>query len=106
MRTHDTGDRLVSKAPPDRQSARVESSVVVIKRMDRATILAHLMQTERHVAQGESTVQKQRALISRLDKDGHDTTEARKLLGQFEELQALHLADRDRLRAKLASTDG
>ncbi|HEY7245359.1 MAG TPA: hypothetical protein VH678_15930 [Xanthobacteraceae bacterium] len=62
----------------------------------------HLAQAERHVVQGEQHVTRQRDLVARLQMDGHDTDEALKLLSQFEELLAVHIADRDRLKAELA----
>jgi hypothetical protein len=36
-----------------------------------------------------------------VDRGGHDTQQARELLRQFTELQAMHVADRNRLRAEL-----
>ena len=56
----------------------------------------HLAQAERHVAE-------QRARVAALARDGHDTTESLLLLSQFQELQELHVTDRDRLRDELAS---
>ena len=71
--------------------------------MDRAVILQHLKQAEGHVRQGEIHVTNQRLLVETLERDGHDTTQARALLKEFIELQALHVADRDRLRGELAA---
>ena len=70
--------------------------------MDRATITEHLAQTERHVAQGDHHVARQRELVTELEDGGHDAALARRLLMKFEELQSLHIADRDRLRRELA----
>jgi hypothetical protein len=70
--------------------------------MDRQTIAAHLDQAERHARQGAVHVQNQRTLLADLHRGGHDTTEASSLLRRFEELQSLHVADRDRLRRELA----
>ena len=69
---------------------------------DRAMVTAHLEQAERHVEQGARHVAEQRERVVVLQRDGHDTTEALLLLGQFEELQTLHVSDRDRLRLELA----
>jgi hypothetical protein len=69
--------------------------------MDRAMIQDHLNQAERHIADGERHLSNQRALIAELEHDGHDTSAAKSLLRQFEELQALYVADRDRLRTEL-----
>lgn len=62
----------------------------------------YLAQAEQHVTAGERHVAEQRERAFVLQQDGHDTTEALLLLSQFNELQALHVADRDRLRKELA----
>lgn len=62
----------------------------------------HLALAERHVADGDRHVTEQRARVALLERDGHDTTESLLLLGQFLELQGLHVADRDRLKRELA----
>ena len=61
----------------------------------------HLQQAEHHVAVGERNIARQREIIQELKKDGHDTSEAQKLLEQFKSLQALHVQDRDRLFREL-----
>ena len=61
----------------------------------------HLYLAERHVAQGEQHIERQRQIIHDLACGGHDTTEAKRLLTQFEELQSLHIGGRDRLRQEL-----
>jgi hypothetical protein len=71
--------------------------------MDKTMLENHLAQAERHVALGHEHVQNQRVLIVKLARDGHDTTMARKLLSQFEEIQRSHIADRDRLKDELAA---
>jgi hypothetical protein len=71
--------------------------------MDRQMIVDHLDRAERRVAQGAEHVERQRMLINQLDCQAR--TQARELLAQFEEMQQMHIADRDRLRAKLAATD-
>jgi hypothetical protein len=69
--------------------------------MDRTILINRLYQAERHVASGDRHIERQRELIFKLKQDGHDTTQARALLTLFEELQALHLNERDRLAAQL-----
>ncbi len=69
--------------------------------MDRALLKRHLAQTERYITEGERHIADQRDLIAKLERDGHDTVHARRLLTQFEELQALHIAARERLQAQL-----
>ena len=74
--------------------------------MDRAIIQDHLAQTERHVSQGKEHISRQREIIADLERGGHDSKAARALLVQFEEMQALHIADRDRLLRELSDSFG
>jgi regulator of protease activity HflC (stomatin/prohibitin superfamily) len=74
--------------------------------MDRAMLQKHLAQAERHVAEGEAHLARQRALIRKLERDGHGSRAARLFLRSLEETQALHLADRDRVRAELRGARG
>lgn len=69
-----------------------------------ALLRDHLAIAERHVASGNRVVTRQRRLVSKLEADGHDTREAQALLARFEDLQALHIADRDRLIDELKSS--
>jgi hypothetical protein len=69
--------------------------------MDRATIELHLTQAERHVSEGERHIKRQRELVAELERDGHDISKAVSLLARFQEMQELHVADRDRLRNEL-----
>jgi len=73
--------------------------------IDRQLWQEHLAQAERHVAQGQQHVTRQRRVIAELECDGHDAKAARQLLKQFEEMLALHIADRDRLREELKDKD-
>jgi len=69
--------------------------------MDWATLEWQLLQAERHVSEGESHVARVRAVIAERQHQGLDAREATDLLRQFEELQATHIAERDRLRKDL-----
>ena len=60
-----------------------------------------LEQAERHAVEGAAHIARQIEIVSQLEGQGHDATQARALLKQFEDLQALHVADRDRLRKEL-----
>jgi hypothetical protein len=71
--------------------------------MDREAILRRLAEAEERVELGEHNLTRQREIIARLDRDGFDASGARMLLLQFEEAQALHLAERDRLRKEAQS---
>ena len=64
----------------------------------------HLIQSKQHIALGQRQIDSQRELIARLEIGGHDSFEARRLLAQFEEMQALHVASRDRLLIELTGT--
>ena len=68
--------------------------------MDHATLQAHLAQTERHVAEAEQRIVRQREILRELERDAHAdaAARARELLAKFEETLALYIADRDRLR--------
>ncbi len=70
-------------------------------KMVRAMVERHLAQAERHVARGKEIIAEQRERVARLERDDHDVAQARELLQKFEELQAIHLADRDSLRKEL-----
>ena len=56
----------------------------------------------RHVARGEQIIAHQREIIARLEGLGCDTSDATRLLLQFEEVQSLHVAHRERLEKKLS----
>lgn len=70
--------------------------------MDKATLQRYLAKAEERVVLGEEHIARQRAVLARLAGDGHDTTRAEELLRTYEESQALHVADRDRLAVELA----
>ena len=69
--------------------------------MDETMLRRHLARAERHVAEGEVHLARQRELIRKLERDGHGSRAARRFLRSLEETQALHVADRDRVRAEL-----
>jgi hypothetical protein len=71
--------------------------------MDRVLLEQCLTQDERHVAQGEDIVARQREIVAELANDHHDVRLAQELLTLFETTQALHIADRDRIRDELAA---
>ena len=72
--------------------------------MDKLTMTEeHLQLANKHVAKGEQHLANQRELICQMERDGHNSTEARRLLKEFEELQAMHIADRERLLQEKAA---
>lgn len=69
--------------------------------MSRESIAADLQQAELQVEQGGRRIAHQRKVISKLEADGHPTTDARELLRTYEAMQRLHVTDRNRLIEKL-----
>ena len=68
----------------------------------RTMILGHLEQAERYVEQGAERVERQTRLVTELERAKRDTTHARKLLANFQEWQAMHIAERARLQKLLS----
>lgn len=60
-----------------------------------------LARAEQTAALGRSHIERQRQIVSELERDGHDAGQARELLRTFEELQLQHEAHRDRLLAEV-----
>jgi two-component sensor histidine kinase len=69
---------------------------------DRTAILESFSMARRHVAMGERHIARQREIVARLERNGHDSLDSKRLLGYFEELQNMHMAHRDRLEKVLA----
>jgi hypothetical protein len=69
--------------------------------MNRDLLLQHLAQAERHVARGNVHISRQETLIAEMDRHGHDTIDARKLLVTLRTTQALHRQDVERLLREL-----
>ena len=69
--------------------------------MDRAILKQHLAQAERNATRGKQHVARQEGMIAELDRDGHDTTEARKVLVTLRQTQVLHEQEVERLLREL-----
>jgi hypothetical protein len=67
----------------------------------RATVELHLSEAEGYVAEGMRRVEKQRKIIANLERSGHNTLRAESLLRMLEDILAVHVAHRDRLRKEL-----
>ena len=65
----------------------------------------HLAMANRHIADGNLVVTRQRELIARFEADGHDARLALALLARFEDLLAEHLSHRDRLLEEVRSVE-
>jgi hypothetical protein len=68
---------------------------------DRAAALRRLELSNTHVAEGVRRVERQAALISGLERDGHDTVQAKELLEQLKTTLALQIEHRDRILREL-----
>jgi hypothetical protein len=68
---------------------------------DRDIARRHLELANKHVAQGQRLVEAQLALVARLERDGHNTLEAKILLEQFEQILALQIETRDQILREL-----
>jgi hypothetical protein len=73
--------------------------------MDRAVLLQHLEQAQRHIADGQRHIARQREIVSEVERSGLDSKDARRSLVLFEEMQALHVANRNRLVETLQNAD-
>ena len=65
--------------------------------MNPAELQQHLAQAERYAAEVKRLIARQEGLFANLAKDGHDTTDARKVLETLRDTQAIHDADVRRL---------
>jgi hypothetical protein len=66
--------------------------------MNRDFVEMALAQAERHVAQGEVILARQRAMITAWERSGRNAALCKEFLSVFEDSQRWHIADRDRLR--------
>ena len=81
------------------------ASPVTLQSIKRRAMMDHLLQVEHHVMQGQRHVERQREIVAKLEKiRSADANSARALLAQFEDMQAMHIADRDRLYRELEKT--
>ncbi len=78
-----------------------KASLPAMPRSASYRLFDDLALAERHVGQGFGIIARQRELIAALKRGGHATEDALNLLADFEDIQALHVADRDRLRKEL-----
>ena len=79
-----------------------EAETTTVRPVDSSLIITALQAAEDRVAIGARQIWKQRGLVSRLVREGQDTTEATALLLEMQRAQESHTAHRDQLRAKLA----
>ena len=63
-----------------------------------APLTEQLAQAERLIEYAIELISRQSELVRRLQRDGDDPVEARRVLAELKELLAIHFADRDQLR--------
>jgi hypothetical protein len=90
-------DSIVTPPIPIAPPPKCESSLPA----DRDTLEQRLARAEGYMAMSKRHIASQRTFAAELLRDGHDASLAVALLLRFEELQQLHVADRDRLREEL-----
>ena len=69
--------------------------------MNREFVEKGLAQAERHVAEGEAILARQRVAIVASERIGGNVARFKELLCFFEDSQRVHVTDRDRLRKDL-----
>jgi hypothetical protein len=69
--------------------------------MDREKQLRLLEEAERQIVEGERHIAEQELIVVELDRDGHDVTEARRLLKNFYATQNLYIEHRNRIAREL-----
>ena len=76
--------------------------------MGRTMVEDHLAIAERHVLEGEQYLIRHRTLVTKLEQGRNPaaTSEAQTLLAQFQQMQAVYIADRDWLRAEFSALSG
>jgi hypothetical protein len=67
-----------------------------------AQTVGRLVQSERHVQEGQQRVERLRTLVGKMERDGHPTDQAKILLDQFQSALAAQVESRDRLRREAA----
>src|SRR5262249_51528892 len=69
---------------------------------DRTTLLEYFSMARRHVATGETLIARQHEIVARLERGGHNSLDAKRLLDTFEEIQNMHIDHHYRLEKALA----
>ncbi len=69
--------------------------------MDRATLLTHLAEAERQIAQGRSFIASQQRALQELRVVGEETAKAEAMLEGFLASQMLHEQEHDRILSQL-----
>jgi hypothetical protein len=78
---------------------------MIIFDMSRESLWPQLADAERRIAEAARYIAEQAALVGQLERDGRDTTDARRLLASFEKMQADLMEVRNRIERELAAND-
>jgi hypothetical protein len=73
--------------------------------MDRYLLRKSIAVAERHIAECEVRIAKQRELIANMEKLGVETARSKALLATFQQSLGLHIADYDRLQRELMAIE-
>jgi hypothetical protein len=65
----------------------------------------HLQEAEEHILLGRHHIARQMHIVAKLERDGHNTNAARRLLATYGEMQEAHEADRDWIKKELIELD-
>ena len=71
----------------------------------RSLQLRHLSKLVDYLIAGARHIERQKAIIQELERDGHDAAQAQQTLQQMEELQKIYLSEKDRLIKELAQDE-
>jgi Tfp pilus assembly protein PilN len=69
--------------------------------MDRTMLLKHLALAEVHVTTGARNIARQKKNIAELEAHGANVSEAERTLAEFQDIQAVFLAEHQRIREAL-----
>jgi len=72
--------------------------------VDYETLSQRLARLEKQVAEGERHLQMQRLTVENTEREGENSATERRILRQLELVQAVEIADRDRLRMEIQRT--
>jgi|SRR5437016_358333 hypothetical protein len=82
----------------------LDAGVVAWGMKNRQMLRKHLAVAEQSLVTDEIQITKQLQLVAKLQAGGHDVRKPKAVLAEFEQLQREHLAHRDHLLKKLASS--
>src|SRR5262249_289322 len=106
--THEHGSRAhCRRAGGETGEAPTMKIDTLLKQVDakaRSLLLDQLTRTENHIRSDAQHLLGQQSIVAELERRGEDSTQARSFLRHLEEMMAMRLADRDRMRTALGSS--